>query len=102
MTNMKIIYSTNTYTIFSTLIVLLSIASFYAMVFIESKLTFLNVMIGLFDHAMRIPSFYFICAFFIFATMFTERILYYSNLRITENKEKKQEVAAKLAKLEKI
>ena len=79
MTNMKILYSTNNYTIFSTMIVLLSIASFYLMVYIENKLPFLNVMVGLFDYAMRIPAFYFICAFFIFSTEFTERLLFWSN-----------------------
>ncbi len=102
MTNMKILYSTNNYTIFSTMIVLLSIGSFYLMVYIENKLPFLNVMIGLFDYAMRIPAFYFICAFFIISTAFTERLLFWSNLYITQNKERKQEVQAKLAKLEKI
>jgi hypothetical protein len=100
--NIKIVYSTNNHTIFSTLIILLSIASFYVMVFIESHLNFINVMIGLFDYAMRIPAFYFIAAFFILATAFTEKLLHWSNLYITQNKERKQEIAAKLLKLEKI
>lgn len=59
-------------------------------------------MVGLFTYAMRIPAFYFICIFFIFATMFSEKILFFTNQIITQNKEKKQEVQEKLAKLEKI
>lgn len=78
--NVKILYSTNSHTIYSTLTVLLSIASFYVMVFIESQLTFVKNIFGLFNYAMRIPAFYFILVFFLMATAFTERLLFWTNL----------------------
>jgi hypothetical protein len=38
--NIKVAYSTNSHTFFSTLIIMLSIASFYVMVYIESQIPF--------------------------------------------------------------
>jgi hypothetical protein len=41
---------------------------------------------------MRMPQFYFICFFFVFCTVFTEMILHWTNLYMTEVKERKQEI----------
>ena len=90
--NIKIWNSTSNHTIFSDGIVWLSILSFYMMVLLESHMPFLGSMYGLFNYAMRMPQFYFLCFFFLLSTAFTEKLLYWSNLYITEQKEKKQEV----------
>jgi hypothetical protein len=45
---------------------------------------------------MVLPQFYFICVFFLFSTSFTERLLFWSNMRMTSNKEAKQEQQAML------
>lgn len=99
--NIKVMYSTNSHTFFSTLIICGSIASFYVMVFIESQLPFIRHLYGLFNYAMRIPAFYFICAFFILATSFTEKLLHWTNTYLTQNKEKKQEIAEMLLQYKK-
>lgn len=83
MVNMKVAYSTHSHTIYSTLIVFLSIASFYVMFFIESQISFFKQLYGVFNYAMRIPAFYLICAFFILSTAFTERLLHWTNIYMT-------------------
>lgn len=90
--NIKVMYSTNSHTIFSLLVIWGSIASFYVMVYIESRLPFIKYMYGLFNYAMRIPAFYFIFFFFLLVTSFTEKLLHWTNMYITQNKEKKQEI----------
>lgn len=100
-TNLKVMYSTNSHTIFSTLIILASIASFYVMVYIESQMPFIHHLFGLFHQAMRIPAFYFICAFFILATSFSEKLLHWTNMYMTQKKEKKQEIQEMLLQYKK-
>lgn len=90
--NIKVWNSTSNHSFFSDIIIFGSIASFYLMVYIESSLPFINQLYGLFAYAMRFPQFYFLCFFFILTTAFTEKLLYWSNIYITESKEKKQEV----------
>lgn len=99
--NIKVAYSTNSHTIFSTLTIIGSIASFYMMVFIESQLHFVNQLYGLFRYAMRIPSFYFICFFFLLVTSFTEKLLHWTNFYLTQHKESKQEMQEILNKYKK-
>lgn len=50
---------------------------------------------------MRIPAFYFIFFFFLLMTSFTERLLHWTNLYITQNKEKKQEREVMIAQYKK-
>lgn len=94
-------YSTNSHTFFSLFVIWGSIASFYVMVFIESKLSFIKNFYGLFGYAMRIPAFYFIFFFFLLVTSFTEKLLHWTNMYMTENKERKQETAAILLQYKK-
>lgn len=89
--NIKVWNSTSNHTFLSNLIIFGSIASFYLMVFIENKLKFVYHLHGLFIYAMRMPQFYFMCFFFILSTAFTEKLLYWSNLYMSEQKEKRQE-----------
>ena len=42
-----------------------------------------NYLYGLFSHAMYMPQFYFICVFFLLVTAFTEKLLYWSNEKMT-------------------
>jgi hypothetical protein len=42
-----------------------------------------NLLFGLYSHLINQPQFYFICAFFLLSTEFTDRLLYWSNLRMT-------------------
>lgn len=50
-----------------------------------------HYLYGLFNKAMGQPQFYFMCVFFLLATAFTEKLLYWSNIHMTEKKEEKQE-----------
>ena len=96
MANIKVWNSTSNHTIFSNLVIFGSIASFYLAVYVMSKFKMFNYMYGLFWHAMTNPQFYFICVFFLLATAFTEKLLYWSNKHMTEQKEHKQEKNAML------
>ena len=96
MANTRIWNSTSNHTIFSNLVIFGSIGSFYLAVFTMSQFKLFNVLVGLFNHAMYQPQFYFICAFFLLVTAFTDQLLYWSNLRMTYQKEHKQEEQAML------
>jgi len=85
--NIKIWNSTSNHTIFSNIVIFGSIASFYLVVFIMSQLKMFNFLFGLFKRAMFMPQFYFICVFFVIGTAFTERLLYWSNMYMTQKKE---------------
>jgi uncharacterized membrane protein len=89
--NIKVWNSTSNHTIYSNLVILGSIASFYLAVFTMSQFKMFNYLFGIFGHLMYQPQFYFICIFFLLATAFTEKLLYWSNIRLTLKKEQKQE-----------
>lgn len=88
--NIKIWNATSNHTIYSNLVIFGSIASFYLVVFAMSNFKMFHYLFGLFRHAMLMPQFYFICAFFLIGTAFTERLLFWSNIYMTLKKEKKQ------------
>jgi hypothetical protein len=96
MANYKVWSATNNHTIYSNLVIFGSIASFYLAVFTMSSFKMFNFLYGLFNHAMILPQFYFICVFFLLSTSFTERLLFWSNIRMTLAKEQKQEQQAML------
>jgi hypothetical protein len=96
MANIKVWSATSNHTIYSNLVIFGSIGSFYLAVFTMSQFKKFNFLFGLFTRAMVLPQFYFICVFFLFSTSFTERLLFWSNMRMTSNKEAKQEQQAML------
>jgi hypothetical protein len=81
MANTRIWNSTSNHTIFSNLVIFGSIGSFYLAVFTMSQFKLFNVLVGL---------------FFLLVTAFTDQLLYWSNLRMTYQKEHKQEEQAML------
>ena len=85
--NIKILNSTSNHTFFSYFIILSSIGSFYLVVYVENILPFVHHLYGVFKYAMVMPQFYFLCFFFILMTAFTEKILYWTNIYLTEKKE---------------
>lgn len=91
MANIKVWSATNNHTIYSNLVIFGSIASFYMVVYIMGQIKIFHFLFGLFSHAMAMPQFYFICVFFLISTAFTERLLFWSNMRMTSAKEAKQE-----------
>ena len=88
--NIKVWNATSNHTFYSNAVILGSIASFYFTVFAMSQFQMFNYLYGLFSHAMNMPQFYFICVFFLTATAFTERLLFWSNIHMTSKKEKSQ------------
>jgi len=50
--NVKVAYSTNVHSIYSTIIILLSIVSFFVIFYVENTLLFINQLFGLFRHTM--------------------------------------------------
>ena len=89
MAHFKVWNSTNNHTIYSDLVIFGSMASFYVAVFVMSQFKMFNYLYGLFWKAMGMPQFYFICIFFLLATAFTEKLLFWSNKHMTEQKEHK-------------
>ena len=91
MANIKVWNSTSNHTIYSNLVIFGSIASFYLAVLLMGQFVMFHNLFGVFKHAMLQPQFYFICIFFVICTAWTEKLGYWSNKRMTEQKERKQE-----------
>jgi magnesium-transporting ATPase (P-type) len=89
MANIKVWSATSNHTIFSNMVIFGSISSFYLVVFTMGRFKMFHVLYGLFLHAMSMPQFYYICIFFLISTAFTERLLFWSNMRLTSAKEAK-------------
>lgn len=85
--NVKIAYSTSTHTIWSTLIILGSIASFFICYFVENLSTLIPTLYETFQHAMTIPSFYMIVTFFVLFVLSSESLFTYTNQWYNERRE---------------
>lgn len=88
--NVKILFSTHTHTALSLLINVASMLSFFGMFFLENTFTFVPQLNAVFFPALRIPSFYFLIVFFIFYTLVTEKLMYWTGEYYKEIKENKK------------
>ena len=77
--NFKLAFSTHTHTIWSTLVILLSIASFFVVFAIESSFEWIPSLFGSFFYAMRIPDFYVLAFFFFLSTLTFEALFHHWN-----------------------
>ena len=56
----------------------------------ENTFDFVPILNGVFSHAMTIPNFYFLAAFFVLFTLMTEIIMYWTGVYYKEKKELKK------------
>jgi hypothetical protein len=87
MANTKIAYQTNTHTIMSSLLIFLSIMSFFVVYGIENLFEYFPNLYLTWTMMMTIPSFYVLILFFIIFVLICEIIIYWTSTWYEQKKE---------------
>lgn len=92
--NTKIAFSTHTHTIWSGLVIILSILSFFLLYHMENDFRWIPSLYKTFYNTMIIPSFYMLIIFFVLSVIAFEALFHYTNkmyLKRKENRLKEKE-----------